>query len=126
MKKERYFLYLILAVVLVLGIYDLLYYFDVLQIPQKLMLIINIVVPFQFITGGLITTFGIQKQPETFAQRFLILTTFQMLSVIAILVAVWWAAKPDLRIFAFQFLGVFMTIMIVQSALLIRFSEFRD
>lgn len=123
MKKEHYFLYLILGVVLVLGLYDLLYYFGVLEIPEKLMLILNIIIPFQFITGGLIVTFGDSVRQEAFAQRFLILTTYQMFLVMIVLIAVWIMAKPDLKVFSFHFLGLLFVMKAIQSALLIRYNR---
>lgn len=123
MKKEQYFLYLILGIVLVLGLYDTLYYIGVLEIPKRLMLILNIVIPFQFLTGSLIITFGNSLRQETFAQRFLVLTTYQMFLVMIVLVAVWVMSKPEFRVFSFHFLGLLFTMKAIQSILLIQYNK---
>lgn len=120
MKKSNFFLYLILAITIVLSVYGLLHYLKIIQLPMKLFLIVFIIIPFIFLTGGMIVALGKNKNPDSFAQRFLLLTTFQFLAVLSILMAVWYKAGIHLKPFGFQFISVFIILMMIQSILLIR------
>lgn len=123
MKKSNFFLYLIIAIAAVLAVFGLAHYFKIIQLPIKLFLIFFIVIPFLFLTGGVIATVGTYKTPDAFAQRFLLLTTFQFLAVLSILMAVWYKAGTFLKAFGFQFIAVFLLLMLIQSILLIRLGK---
>jgi hypothetical protein len=125
MKKSNFFLYLIIGISLVLTVFGLLHYLKILQLPMNLFLIFFIVVPFLFLTGGVIATVGNYKTPDAFAQRFLLLTTFQFLMVLSILMAVWYKDFKYLKAFGFQFLSIFLVLMLIQSVLLIRLGSSR-
>lgn len=120
MKKNSYFLYLISAVSIVLVVYGLLHAFHLIQLPMKLFLLVNIVIPVLFIGGAAIVTVGKKKNPESFAQRFMLMTTFQLLTILSIIAAIWYKANIHLKAFGLQFVSVFVILMIFHSLLLIR------
>lgn len=120
MKKSNYFLYLISALLIVLVVYDLLHAFHLIQLPMKLFLLVNIVIPVLFIGGAAIITVGRKKNPESFAQRFMLMTTFQLLTILSIVAAIWYKANIHLKSFGLQFVSVFVILMIFHSLLLVR------
>lgn len=65
-------------------------------------------------------TAGKYKNPDSFAQRFMLLTTFQLLAILSVIAAVWYVSEPHLKAFGLQFVSVFVLLMFVQSFLLIR------
>lgn len=120
MKKSSFFVSLIAAISIVLSIFGLLHYLKVLQLPMNLFLVFFLLIPFLFLVGGVIVTVGNYRTPDAFAQRFLLLTTFQFIAVLSILMAVWYKAFEHLKSFGFQFISVFLVLMLIQSVLLIR------
>ncbi|MBC9812332.1 hypothetical protein H9Y05_07535 [Crocinitomicaceae bacterium CZZ-1] len=120
MKKNSYFLYLMSAVSIVLVAYGLLHALHLIQLPMKLFLLVNIVIPVLFIGGAAIVTVGKKKNPESFAQRFMLMTTFQLLTILSIIAAIWYKANIHLKSFGLQFVSVFVVLMIFHSLLLIR------
>lgn len=120
MKSSRYVLMMIASIILVLGVFGLLHKIHVLELPMNLFLIFNILIPFIFLLGGVIIVSGFNKPPDIYVQRFMILTTFQFLAVLAIIGAVWYKSNHNLRAFGLQFVSVFVALMIIQSFLLLR------
>lgn len=120
MKKNNYFLYLTIAVAVVLTTFGLLHYLKIIQLPLKLFLLVNILIPVLFLLGALIITMGKYKSPDSFAQRFMLLTTFQLLTILSVIAGVWYVSKIHLKAFGLQFVSVFVLLMFVQSFLLIR------
>lgn len=118
MKKSSYFFIILVALVFVLTIYSLLCYWNMIQLPQRLLNLVFILIPFLFIGGVFIV--GNNKGPEVFVQRFLMLTTFQFLATLAILLAVWYKMREQLKEFGIQFVVIFVVLLIIQSVLLIR------
>lgn len=120
MKSKKFITQLLTGIVSVLVVYGLLHYFKVLQLPFNLFLLIFVIVPLLFISGGILMATSFSKAPDVFVNRFMILTTFQFLFVLAILGAVWYKMNLHLKAFGFQFIAVFVALMIVQSVLLIK------
>lgn len=120
MKSKKFITQLLTGIVSVLVVFGLLHYFKVLQLPFNLFLLIFVIVPLLFISGGILMATSFSKAPDVFVNRFMILTTFQFLFVLAILGAVWYKMNLHLKAFGFQFIAVFVALMIVQSVLLIK------
>lgn len=120
MKKSNYFLYLFSAVSIVLLVYGLMHAFHLIQLPMKLFILVNTVIPLLFVGGAAILTVGKKKNPESFAQRFMLMTTFQLLTILSIIAAIWYKANIHLKSFGLQFVSVFVILMIFHSLLLVR------
>lgn len=123
MGEKKYFLYLLLSIILVFVIYGVLLSLGVLSAPARIVLIIVFVIVFQFMSAGVIVTAGKMDQPESFAQRFLILTTYQLFIIMLILLAVRFSAEEYFKLFLFHYMSIFMVLMIVQSVLLIKLGK---
>lgn len=120
MKKSNYFLYLTIAIIVVLTTFGLLHYAKIIQLPLKMFLLVNILIPVLFLGGAMIITIGKHKNPDSFAQRFMLLTTFQLLTILSVIAAVWYVSKIHLKAFGLQFVSVFVLLMFIQSFLLVR------
>lgn len=123
MSKKSFFLYLSIATLFVVLFFDFLYFFEVSRLPLALIVLINIALAIQFIAGGLIVVAGKQNNPESFSQRFLLLTTFQLFSVLTVILIIWYGSKDVLKPFLIQYVGLFAVLMIIQTLLLIRLSK---
>lgn len=120
MKSKAFITQLLIGIVCVLIVFGLLHQFKVIQLPYNLFLLIFVIVPLIFISGGILMATSFSKAPDVFVNRFMILTTFQFLFVLAILGAVWYKMNMHLKAFGFQFIAVFVALMIVQSILLVK------
>lgn len=125
MTKNNYFFSLIVAIGVVLCAFGLLHYLKFILLPMQLFVLINVAIPILFLAGTAIVTIGKHKGPESFVQRFFLLTTFQILAVLAVIAGVWYVAvsNKDLMAFGLQFVSVFTVLMAVQSVLLIRLKK---
>lgn len=123
MKKTSYLTQLIAACIVVLSLFGLIHFFKVVTLPMPLFLLLMIAIPMIFVGGSLIVLIGEMSEPESFVQRFLMLTTFQFLGALSLIAAVWYTNKPTLKSFGIQFCIVFIAMLILQSVLLLRFSK---
>lgn len=111
---------MLLSIIVVFVIYFMLLALGVLSLPTKIILVIVLVTVFQFMSAGMIATMGKMDQPESFAQRFLILTTFQLFVIMLILLTVRIAVAEHFKPFVAHYMSIFMVLMIVQSVLLVK------
>lgn len=103
-----------------LGLYLLAVNLHWLKIDfNKALLIIGILSAI-FLVGLVIIAPGLNKSPENFILRFLILTTVQMLSVLSIILAWVYSKYPDAKTLGFHLIFTFCWLLAVQSVLLIR------
>ncbi len=123
MKKSNYLVYITSATFIVLALLDIFYFFDKNSLPIKLIVLINSALLVQFIAGGLIIVIGKHNNPESFAQRFLLLTTFQLISILVIILVVWYGSKTFLKPFLVHYVSLFGILMVIQTLLLVRMNK---
>ena len=70
--------------------------------------------------GAILIGPGLDKDPENFVNRFLILTTVQLLAAMSILAALAYLKMSDMRVVALQFISVFVILLAVQSFFLVK------
>jgi 4-amino-4-deoxy-L-arabinose transferase-like glycosyltransferase len=121
MTKNKYISLMVAAILICLLLFGALHYFKILSLPIKLFGLIYVVIPALFL-GSIYVVLGDKSKVEVFVQRFMILTTFQLLTNLFLIAAVWYVAKPYLKQFGLQLISVFILLMAIQSILLIRFS----
>ena len=73
-----------------------------------------------FGTGALLIGPGLDKDPDNFVNRFLILTTVQLLASMSALAALVFMKTPDVRRAALQFIAVFVILLAIQSFFLVK------
>lgn len=100
-----------------------LIYFDIFRVNFKMALKLDLILFIIFSMGMQIIVPGIKKDPKNFVNRFLVLTTVQLLAVLSVLVAVTYAKIPDYKTIVFHIISVFIILMLIQSFLLIKESN---
>jgi hypothetical protein len=73
-----------------------------------------------FLLGALIIAPGLNKDPETFVLRFLLLTTVQLLTIFGVIIALAFMKIPDAKAIGFHLAGLFFVLLIVQTVLLVK------
>lgn len=76
-----------------------------------------------FTLGLLIIAPGLVQGPEKFVMRFLVLTTFQLIAAMSILLAFVVSKQADVRTLCFHFIGLFAIILSIQSVLLVQINN---
>lgn len=73
-----------------------------------------------FFGGSFIIAPGLNKDPENFVMRFLILTTVQMLAALTIIMILVFKEVEGAKVIGFHLISVFLLYLFLQSFLLIR------
>lgn len=120
MKTSSYFFAIGLAMFIVLGSLDLLHYLKVLSLPIKLFTLLNMVIPFVFMIGGAIVALSKNKEPHVQVNAFFLLTTFQFMTMLAIIAAVWFKFHFALKSFGLQLVSVYVILLFFQSWLILK------
>jgi hypothetical protein len=81
---------------------------------------LDVILFIMFGAGAMLIGPGLDKDPENFVNRFLILTTVQLLAAMSILAALAYVKMPDMRTVALQFISIFVILLAVQSFLLVK------
>lgn len=121
--KIKYLLNISILTVVVLGIYSLLRFMGVLILPQKLYLLLVIMMFVLVYSGSAIALLGKYKYPESFGQRFLLMTTFQMMTFLSVAAAAKYALEEEANPFVLQYLFVFLAVLFVQSIFLVKLGK---
>jgi len=93
---------------------------DFFSVDFRTIVKLDAVIAILFFAGGLLIAPGLVKDPDVFVNRFLILTTVQMLAMLALLAALVYVKIPDMRGVGFHSISVFVILLGIQSVLLIR------
>ncbi len=120
MKSKKYLQYFMSGAIVVFGSHIILAYLEVFKVSFSATLKLDTIVFIVFALGALFIADGLKKNAETFVNRFLILTTFQMLAMMAVLLAMVYVKFPDFQTVGFHTISVFTILLIIQSLFLIR------
>jgi len=119
-KSNKFSLQLAGFIIIALVGFTLLHFFDVLSLPRRLFYILILIITMLFLVSAAIMYNSFTKSPEVFVNKFLIITTFQFLAVLSVIGAIWYKMPYHLKAFGFQFIGVFIALMIAQSVIILR------
>jgi hypothetical protein len=120
MKTNSYFFAICTALLVVLVGYDLLHYLKVFSLPIKLFLLINTIIPFLFLIGAWIVTSGKKKEPHVQVNKFVLLTTFQFMTMLIMIAAVWYKYHFALKAFGLQIVSLYVILLFFQSWLILK------
>lgn len=101
------------------GVHFAAVYLNFFEVDLLSVIKLDIIILLLFIGGGKLIAGGLEKEPDVFVNKFLILTTFQMLAIMTILAALVYVKIPDFRSVAFHTISIFVLLLSVQSILLI-------
>jgi hypothetical protein len=106
------------AIILISHIF--LSFLEVLGLKTQSNLILDAFLFLIFALGAIIIGPGLDKEPGNFVNRFLILTTLQLLSAMSVLAVLVFMKTPDVRRAALQFIAVFVILLAIQSFFLVK------
>lgn len=112
----RFVVLLISTLILYIGLVKIAV-LPILQLHAVVICISEILI---FTFGLLIIAPGISQSPEKFVMRFMVLTTFQLIAALSILLAFVVSKQADLRTLCFHFIGIFVFLLTIQSILLVK------
>lgn len=122
-KSKQYSGQFLLLLFLISMLYLGLGYAGIIGINILNALYIILAVIIVFALGTLIIAPGLNKDPEKFAIRFLLLTTVQMLTAFLLIGIIIFQKIPDFKTIGFQFITIFCVMLFLQSFLLIRINN---
>ncbi|MFA5574144.1 MAG: hypothetical protein WC994_03715 [Brumimicrobium sp.] len=96
---------------------------NVFSLVLPIIIVIDLAIVTQFIGAAFIATVGKIDKPESFSQRFLVLTTYQLFLIMIFLLAVFFGAKDHFKMFMIHYMSIFGVLMIIQSVLLVRLGK---
>ena len=102
--------YLLLAI-----IHLLLIYFDVLGGKFPNSIFIDLIIVLLFVFAAVIGFPGIKKGGESFTQRFLIITTVQMLAMFSLIFTIFFQKIEQVKVIAFSAIGLFVILLGLQA-----------
>ncbi len=119
-KSKAFAIRMVLSLVLVISLFVGMHALKIIVLPIPLFKLVLILIPFIFLGGGIIVISGLNKAPDVMVNRFMLLTTFQLLAVLSILVAIAFKMHAHLRAFGFQFISIFILLMLMQSYFIVK------
>ncbi len=122
-KSRIYTTRFLSALLLICGLHLLLGGLGVLSLPEKRVILIDVILLLIFGGGMLIIAPGLNRTAENFVGRFLILTTVQMLSALSVIAAIVYKKVEMARPMGFHLIVVFLVLLTIQSVLLIRLAN---
>ena len=108
----------LVAIVIILHI--VFVFMDVLGGTFQSILPLDLLLFLMFGAGAMLIGPGLDKAPDNFVNRFLILTTVQLLAAMSILAALAYVNISDMRTVALQFISIFVILLAIQSFLLVK------
>ena len=120
MKGKKYLQYFLSVAIVVFGGHIILSYLEIFDVSFLAILKLDAIVFIVFALGALFIADGLKRSAETFVNRFLILTTFQMLAMMAVLLAMVYVKFPNFQTVGFHTISVFTILLAIQSIFLIR------
>lgn len=111
---------LIISYFLILIAHLSLVFLKILPGDFNILLAVNGFLAFLFVGGILIAAPGIKKGGESFAQRFLILTTGQLLLMMTLILILTFSKVPNSKALGFNAISVFVILLFTQSIYLIK------
>lgn len=122
-KSKVFAIRMLISMIIVLSLYSALHGLKIISLSLPLFKIVLLLIPVVFLIGGVIIISGFNKEPDVFVGRFLLLTTFQLLAVLSIIVAVAYKLNGHLRAFGFQFISIFILLMLIQSFFIVKINN---
>ncbi len=118
-KKYTFNFFVIIAVILIAHI--ILLFTGVFHIPLKAALLADGFLLILYVLGTLIIAPGLDKEADNFVNRFLILTTVQLMASMFAILALVVMHISHVKTVGYNLFAVFICLMISQSIFLIRF-----
>lgn len=119
MKSKSFLLLMLITAILIYGVHFLLLHNRVVSYNWFHFNLFDIIVLVIFLLTSLIAANALKQKSEDFVMKFMLVTTLQFLSVLAIIAAIIFAKLPQSKIIALNVVSVFFAMLMVQSVSLI-------
>lgn len=119
-NRGKYTRNLVLGIAVIVGLHLLLVKVFYPELSFSSFLKLDLVNAFIFLIGLPIVTIGNTSDNAGFVGRFLVLTTVQMLSFMALLAALFYVQTPDFRPVVLHLVALFVALLAMQSVVMIR------
>ena len=120
---NKQFLYSMIAV---FGLYLSLVNLNFILIDKLIAAEIALGLGVLFFLGIIIISPALNKGPDEFALKFLLLTTVQMLAIFGVVGVLAFRKVPDFRTIGFNIISVFCILLFVQSFLLVKLNRMKS
>lgn len=120
MKSKQFSFRFIALLTFVLAIHSCLVFFNVFSVNFMQFISLELVLFFIYAVGIVVIAPGLDKNPENFVGRFLILTTVQLLAAMSVLAALAYVKSPQMRELSLHFISAFVIVLGIQSFLLVK------
>ena len=119
MTPSKYFLKLVLGMAIIYAVHFFLLHTQQVSYNWYHFNLFDCILFVLFFIGGAIVSPGFKGESEGFVMRFMVITTVQLLSVLSLIAAVLYTKQPQGRHLTYNIIGVFLALLIIQSALLV-------
>lgn len=120
MKSKHFSFRFIILLLLVLSAHSVLVFLEIFKVDFTKFISLEIVLFVIYALGIIVIAPGLDKNPENFVGRFLILTTIQLLAAMSVLAALAYVQVPEMRSLSLHFISVFVIVLGIQSFLLVK------
>lgn len=120
MKSKQFSIRFFILLTLILVIHSSLVLLEVFSVNFSKFISLEVVLFVIYALGIVVIAPGLDKNPDNFVGRFLILTTIQLLAAMSVLAALAYVKVPEMRALSLHFISVFVVILGIQSFLLVK------
>ena len=120
MKSKKYRSTILLGTTLIIGIHFSLLTTGIFHLPYTNLVIIESFLFALFLTGALIISPGLDKAPDNFVNRFTLLTTMQLLSVMVGVLILAMNKPPHFKMLGYHLFGIFVCLLVIQAISLVK------
>ncbi len=119
MKSKQFSLRFVSLLALILLVHSILVFLEVFSVNFSKFITLEITLFVIYVLGIVVIAPGLDKKPENFVGRFLVLTTVQLLAAMSVLAALAYVKVPEMRELSLHFISAFVVALGIQSYLLI-------
>ena len=120
MKSKTFRNKIFASIFAVIGIHIILLCTGIFHLPLTNLLISDTILFSMFVLGTLIVSPGLDKAPDNFVNRFILLTTFQLMGMMFYVLVLSMTRIPYFKIIGYHTLGVFMCMLMAQAFFLVK------
>lgn len=120
MKSKQFSIRFITLLTTILVIHSILVFLRVFDVHFSQFISLEAVLFVIYALGIIVIAPGLDKNPDNFVGRFLILTTVQLLAAMSVLAALAFTKVPEMRALSLHFISAFVAVLGVQSFLLVK------
>lgn len=120
MKSKLFRNRIITSIFSVISIHILLLSTGIFHLPLANLYISDGILLAMFVLGTLIISPGLDKAPDNFVNRFILLTTFQLMGMMIYILVLSMTKIPYFKMIGYHTLGVFLFLLLAQAFFLVK------